>query len=451
LDWLGIENRFLGFCLILSVWLLSVCALASFVGFFAAACRLFRKNAWVFLLAMPSLWIIFEYLRAWGFSFLFLGGESLLGPHWTFGDLGYLWSFSPFLGKAAGLGGLYFLSFLLVFFNTVFYLLIKKLSTKGNPKEALKLVVLVVFSLFLSGYFINFVENEKGGADESLEVTVLNTDFSFNRGDQLRDVAVEGLLEKIIGSSENPRIVVLPEGVNFLGSYQNRILVEKLFASAPVLIIDSGKAWVDGELKNRIVFFDSQKGVLGYQEKIFLMPAGEYLPYLVLGPVEIFSPGWLDKFNLSRNFQKGEAIKPASFSDIGVGGLLCGEIISPGLYRGLSKGAEIIFNMGNHSSFGEKGILSRQIQSMAQLRAAENNRYLVRAANADFSYIIDNQGRLEEKSQVADGGLFTGKVALISKESFYNRFGDWILIAALFFLLLTKLRIRSIIHLVQIK
>ena len=88
---------------------------------------------------------------------------------------------------------------------------------------------------------------------------------------------------------------------------------------------------------------------------------------------------------------------------------------------------------------------------MAQLRAAENNRYLVRAANADFSYIIDNQGRLEEKSQVADGGLFTGKVALISKESFYNRFGDWILIAALFFLLLTKLRIRSIIHLVQIK
>jgi apolipoprotein N-acyltransferase len=89
LDWLGINNDFLGIFLVFLIWFSNTIFLALFISLFSLSFYLLKRG-WCFnLFLFPSLWIIFEYFRAWGFSILWWGKESLLGPHWTFGNLSY--------------------------------------------------------------------------------------------------------------------------------------------------------------------------------------------------------------------------------------------------------------------------------------------------------------------------------------------------------------------------
>ena len=117
LSWVGIENNLLGFPLVFLIWILSTFTLAFFLGLFSLSYSFLKRRDWLNFLLIPSLWIIFEYLRAWGFSILWWGKESLLGPHYTLGNLGYLLSSNQNIVALASFGGIYFLSWILVFFN----------------------------------------------------------------------------------------------------------------------------------------------------------------------------------------------------------------------------------------------------------------------------------------------------------------------------------------------
>jgi len=67
---------------------------------------------------------------------------------------------------------------------------------------------------------------------------------------------------------------------------------------------------------------------------------------------------------------------------------------------------------------------------MAKIRATENNRYFVQAANQGDSYVIDNRGKLVVKNKEIGNEVISAEVRALTGRTFYNRFGDWILILA---------------------
>jgi apolipoprotein N-acyltransferase len=71
--------------------------------------------------------------------------------------------------------------------------------------------------------------------------------------------------------------------------------------------------------------------------------------------------------------------------------------------------------------------LLAQILATAQVRAVENNRYLVQSANKGWSYIIDPAGQIKEKNFSLGATVVYGNISFLSKKSFYTRYGDWIL------------------------
>ncbi len=134
LNWLGVENSFLGFLFLFSTWLLLTAILAAFFGLFSLSLSfLSRRNFWDILL-IPSLWIIFDYLRIWAFGLYLAGSESILGPHWTFGNLAYTVAHNPSLRFLASIGGIYLVTFLIILINTLFFFLIKNL-VKNKPRD----------------------------------------------------------------------------------------------------------------------------------------------------------------------------------------------------------------------------------------------------------------------------------------------------------------------------
>ena len=58
---------------------------------------------------------------------------------------------------------------------------------------------------------------------------------------------------------------------------------------------------------------------------------------------------------------------------------------------------------------------------MAKVRAVENNRYLVRSANFDPAFAIDNTGRIIAEAPWDTAGVIYTTVHPIKKQSLYNK------------------------------
>lgn len=446
-DWLNIRSHWIGFCFILLIWLISIAIAGAFFGLFCVGCRMFRMDSRSFLLAAPSLWIISEYLRAFGINLLLFGKDAALGPYWTFGHLGYLLSESPVLGILAGLGGIYLLSFIIAAFNAAFYYLLNK--NNFNLKKILLIISLLIICFLISGYSSFYLKTD--GAVRSLRVAVLNTVFSSRQQPPEKFAVLKDLLTEAADLS--PQIIISPENSHFLAnsSQEAKKMLTDLFPGKAAMFVDVARVDSLGVTKNRILFFDTKQGIIGYQDKTFLMPFGEYQPYIIKWPAKFIAPEWVERVNQTRGYSAGIGIRAVSFYGAKIGGLFCGDIISPDLYRELSRQSQIIFNVSDHSAFGRSIFLSGQIMAVSRVRAAENNRYLIMAANNDFSYIIDNGGRLTAVSKAGKASVLFGKAGAISKRTVYNRFGDWILIVAALILCLTKFNIRGIIYRTLIK
>ncbi|MCL1794418.1 MAG: hypothetical protein FWG34_11185, partial [Oscillospiraceae bacterium] len=68
-----------------------------------------------------------------------------------------------------------------------------------------------------------------------------------------------------------------------------------------------------------------------------------------------------------------------------------------------------------------------QHNAQAVLRAVENNRYVVRAANTGLSSFISNTGKILQKSEIQTRETLTQQIEIVENKTAYTRFGDIIL------------------------
>lgn len=434
LNWIGMGNEFLGFFLLLFSWLLLISVLAAFIGLFSLSYFfLSQKNFWDILL-IPSLWVVFSYLRIWMFGLFLAGSESLLGPHWTFGSLAYTVAQNPNLRWISSGGGIYLVSFLVVLINVLFFILLQRTIQNKLPlkRTVSFLIVLGMIGLLLTSYFISFSKNnnEEG---EKLKVTVLQTKFpsSFS---QTKEIAQEKfqvqtrLLKNISGEIANNEIIVFPEGSNFLKQEGAKEVLSDFFEEKDILILDSGRD--QGKFVGK--FYHVQKGILVKYEKILLVPYGDYLPFIFRPLARIIDKNWIKKFRERREKERGsEIIVVSPFGENKISVLFCSETVSPNLHREFTKkNSEVFFNSGSLAFSNGSKSLDAQTLSMLRLRAAENGRYLVRATNYGSSYVIDNKGKIIKKTPNFENQVLLGEIKPLSPKTFYTRFGDWILILA---------------------
>ena len=95
---------------------------------------------------------------------------------------------------------------------------------------------------------------------------------------------------------------------------------------------------------------------------------------------------------------------------------ICYEVVYPGLIReGVQNGSALLTTITNDAWFGRSSAPWQHF-AMAAMRAVEQGRYLVRAANTGISGVVDPYGRVLLQSGLFVEGAWTADVRLIEAE-----------------------------------
>ncbi|MCW5200463.1 apolipoprotein N-acyltransferase, partial [Desulfobulbus sp. F4] len=139
------------------------------------------------------------------------------------------------------------------------------------------------------------------------------------------------------------------------------------------------------------------------------------------------------------DFTSGSSSKPLKAGNIRVGVLICFESVFPGLARReTAEGANLLVNMTNDAWYG-KSSAPQHSWAMTVLRAVENRRSLVRAANTGISGFVKPTGEISAESALFTQEALAGNVPLLKEQTIFVQGGHWFGLACLaltgFFLL----------------
>ncbi|MGC4082973.1 MAG: apolipoprotein N-acyltransferase [Vicinamibacterales bacterium] len=102
---------------------------------------------------------------------------------------------------------------------------------------------------------------------------------------------------------------------------------------------------------------------------------------------------------------------------------ICYEIVYPDLVRRAAAGSELITTITNDAWFGQTSAPYQHF-AQASMRAIENGRYLVRAANTGISGIVDPYGRVLTQTGIFEPAVVVGEARFLRVRTIYSRIGD---------------------------
>ena len=196
-------------------------------------------------------------------------------------------------------------------------------------------------------------------------------------------------------------------------------------------------------MKAELVYKNRFNQVLSAQEKSFLVPGGEFMPYLMQGELYLTAQG-----ATVREFEKSVALKkadhletPVTVDGVSYGGLMCSGIVSPELYRRLAnQGANVLINSTSLSAFTDKSLFHEQAQQILRFDAMANAKPFIQSAIGSRSYIIDSNGNFLKIAMPGKFAVVYDKITPSSTKTPYTRFGELVVPLSIIFLLWVLVR-----------
>ena len=233
-----------------------------------------------------------------------------------------------------------------------------------------------------------------------------------------------------LDKKDSTDLTILPETITPYVLENNNKLLQKIkdLSSENNIIIAGFFTKSKTNYYNSMIFFTEN---IEYYHKRKLVPFGEYTPWYD----EIIKLSSSIDIPLS-NLSKGpDTQKDIFFHNIKLLPLVCFESTFPKLLKSNIKN-EIIINISNDGWFGNSLAPYQHLQ-IAQVRALEFNRYILRVANTGISAVISNNGEIIEYIPINQEGVITGFVPVNIDKSFYSQYGDISILMLLFLTLLS--------------
>ena len=387
-------------------------------------------------LLFAACWVLGDLFRTYfltGFPWLFLGYSHLSSP---------LAGWIPVLGVygltaitvVSGISLYFIASLLLKALPQVVKAKGNKLRSKSNlrshyhpKKTAFKLGFIILTSGFwLSGSHLSKLVWTTQ-LDEQLSVAIIQTNIPQDeKWKPAQRIKTLKLLEEMTDESWSKDIILWPEtavpllhdrALPFLDriSQHAKIHNSNIISGIPFRKIN--KQTNEQTLHNSIVSIGQGEGIYHKQK---LVPFGEYVPLqdLLRGLIAFFDLPMSD-------FRTGSKDQlPLGSFDYNVAPFICYEVVYPDFVRNNVKGSEFLLTISNDSWFGAS-IGPLQHLEMAQMRAAENGRYMVRGTNNGISAVIDQKGRIVSQSEQFVKTTLNSKIHLFEGETPFMKYGSW--------------------------
>lgn len=446
LDWMGVSNA-AGVLYTLFSWGIVTVSLAIPFCLFAMAFSYLQRSALSVVLLAPSLWVLSEYLQTWIFAFLTWNTQSLWGPHFSASHIGYtLSSFSPLL-QLASVGGIYLLSFTVVFVGAALFLLHTRAWQTIRTQIFFAVVVVLSFAL-LTFYDQTFlIVKERPDETPSLRLALISTNFSPDIAPTLdealmRKEIILDTVRKWATSGNQVDLLVFPEGGR---GYELALEeLEILQKNEIPAVVDSGIVEnASGTFVVQMHLNDTEITETQSYEKIFLVPQGEYTPWLAQFFLKVINAEHLTEGirRAERLYARGTDAPIFSLQNAKFGALFCSDILSPYLYKSLAKdGAQFFVNASSLAALHGSSRAQHFTLSIAKVRAVENGRFMAISTHESPASIISDRGALRARSSNDMVDIITYDVPLREKNTLYTTFGPWILTASIFIIMYFVLR-----------
>jgi apolipoprotein N-acyltransferase len=378
---------------------------------------LIRRGRLPALFLAPVIWVSLEFLRSY----------AITGFPWS--SLGYSqYKFLPSI-QFADIAGVYGVSaFIMAVNGAIADISILRSRTREMPLFPLSYTIsgyaalfIIAFSVFAYGYF-RLNEHRTG---QRIKVSVIQGNIPQDvKWDARHQREIMDIYETLTtgASFASPSLIVWPESAAPFYFGADRPLTEELveFESARRIPLLFGAVTVKekGVLSNSAVLLDGSGEVSYIYDKMHLVPFGEYIPVKgILFFVDRLAEGVGD-YKAGREYKRAKT----PFGEFGV--LICYEIIFPGLVRKFFRdGGDFIVTITNDAWFGNTAG-PYQHWSMAVLRAVENRKPVIRAANTGVSGFIDSSGRIIKSTSIFERLALTADVTTDGTRTFYSRYGD---------------------------
>lgn len=368
-------------------------AAAIFTGLVGYVYKKLRINSPVHLVL---LWLAAEYIKGY-FPF---GG-------FPWNNIGYASLFSEYYSQVASIGGVYFAGFcvMMLALLPVYYK-----SLKGKIQGAIFMVVPFVFG------FLSIMQMPSDGINKTVTIIQPNIEQTLKWDPNM--IRLNFFDTLTLAAQSDSDITIWPESSVPFQIDREPAVREKIGSVTPegkITVTSSTRMQGNYEkIWNSLYVIDSNSNVLDTYDKHHLVPFGEYVPFRNILPIDKVTPGMMD-------FSAGKEGKTITANGMKFLPLICYEIIFPHYANG---DYDFIVNTTNDAWFGNS-TGPQQHLAMAQMRAIEQGRPVLRAANTGVSAVIDPFGRVLKKLPYGKQGVIKAKIPL-KVETIYNQFGDLI-------------------------
>jgi apolipoprotein N-acyltransferase len=365
-----------------------------------------QDKRWGVVLGFPAIWALNEWFRSWiltGFPWLFIGYSQT----------------ETFAGNWAPISGVYGISFLLALFAAAIF---HSLQTRK-----LSAALIVSTSLLTGGSALL-------GKIPWTHTTGTQQDFALIQGNVPQQLkwkpeqrnAIRALYRDASTPLwKNHFLVIWPEAAipelytpdhPFFLAIENQLQKSggALITGVPTLHFDtSGEDY----FHNSMIGLGEASGAYHKQR---LVPFGEYVP------LEKWLKGLLDFFKMPiSDFRVGPAHQAHLNSGVlSIGSSICYEVAYPALVAEQGKDSDILLTVSNDTWFGHS-IGPHQHLQMAQMRARENDREMLRATSNGISAHIDANGKILSRSPQFERYILQGTVHARSGYTPYQILGNW--------------------------
>ncbi|WP_082825359.1 apolipoprotein N-acyltransferase [Marinomonas sp. TW1] len=158
----------------------------------------------------------------------------------------------------------------------------------------------------------------------------------------------------------------------------------------------------------------------GLYYKKHLVPFGEYLPFAdYIGPI-------LDIFGMPlSNFQSGDDNQPVlQAGEWGIAPFICYEIVYPEQVRKMVRDSDLLITISNDGWFGTSFGPWQHLQ-IAQFRAKETGRYVIRGTNTGITAVINEQGEIVAQAPQFKQTTLTTTAKAFAGSTPYVTWGAW--------------------------
>lgn len=366
------------------------------------------------LLAWPMLWLVFEWMKSWvltGFPWLDIGYSQT--PSWLF-------SWAP-------LGGVYLVSLIV--------LMLAALVSYGLLKR--RLWPAFVSSVIIAvSFLLSHVETTQAiGEPLLVGVVQANVDINSKWLASQRDVLINryrslsqrlqrdaqaqtppGKMDLIVWPETALPVYmqqtdaafwrnITPRGTALLTGIVDRPSLHSPTAASP-----------DKHYNAAVLSCQDQTDVY---RKRHLVPFGEYLPLRFLF-------NWVLEYLAlpMSDLSSWQGQQPLNCDGIKIGLSICYEDAFANEYRQHIGDATVLVNISEDAWFGDSFAPHQRVQ-MAQMRARELGRPLVRSANTGPSLFIDHRGTVQASTEQFSIQALSHKVQPHVGDTLYKRFGSW--------------------------